>query len=110
MNALTQAGITVDPTYIFHEEFTLDAGYRMTQQALALDPRPTALFAVNNFIAIGAYKALRDLNLQAPNDVALVAFDDLPPSMVMEPFLTVASQPAYEMGTASHRIIDRPPG
>ena len=95
----------VDEAYIFHREFTQTAGAEMAQQAMSLTPRPTALFAVNNFIAIGALKALREMGLRVPEDVSLVAFDDLPQALVIDPFLTVASQPAYEMGQRATQVL-----
>ena len=59
---------------------------------------PTALVAANNFIAIGAIQALDRSGLQVPGDMSLVVFDDLPESINLRPFLTTATQPAYEMG------------
>jgi LacI family transcriptional regulator len=103
--ALTEAGLAINPALILHDRFTQQAGYAMTQQVLAVTPRPTALFAANNFIAIGAYRALQDAGLRVPEDVALVAFDDLPPTLVLEPFLTVAVQPAYEMGRRAAELL-----
>jgi LacI family transcriptional regulator len=81
-----------------HGHFTIESGMTMARAAMAREPRPTALFAANNFIAIGAMHALEALGLRVPADVALVAFDDLPRAMVTFPFLTVAAQPAFEMG------------
>lgn len=83
---------------VYHGEFTPASGAAMTRQALAVEPRPTALFAANNFITIGALRALHELGLSVPEEVALVGFDDLPEALVTFPFLTVAAQPAYEMG------------
>jgi LacI family transcriptional regulator len=103
--ALEQAGLVVDPALILHGRLRQDGGYEMTGRALALDPRPTALFAANNFIAIGAYRALSDAGLRVPDDIALVVFDDLPPALVLEPFLTAASQPAYEMGQRATQLL-----
>jgi LacI family transcriptional regulator len=77
----------------------------MTKLALAVLPRPTALFASNNFIAIGAFQALQEQGLQMPADFSLVAFDDLPASFMLDPFLTVASQPAYEMGRRATELL-----
>jgi LacI family transcriptional regulator len=77
----------------------------MARQAMAVTPRPTALFAANNFIAIGVLQALDEMHLRVPDDVAVVAFDDLPPAMVTFPFLTVAAQPAYEMGQRSVAVL-----
>ena len=77
----------------------------MMGRALSITPWPTAVFAANNFIAIGALKALRDVGLSVPEDVALVTFDDLPLTLLIDPFLTVATQPAYEMGRQATELL-----
>lgn len=96
--ALAEGGITPDAELIFHDAYSQVGGRRMAQRMLALQPRPTALFAANNFIAFGAHGVLTNAGLRVPQDVAMVAFDDWPPEMVLEPFFTVVAQPAYEMG------------
>lgn len=103
--ALEEAGITVAEDYLFRGDFTPESGYSMTRQALKLPLRPTALIAANNFITIGAMKALQEVGLDVPEDIALVGFDDLPPALVTFPFFTVASQPAYEMGTRAMKLL-----
>ncbi len=103
--ALAEAGADVDATLICYGEFSLESGYDMTVQMLARTPRPSALFAGNNFIAIGALRALRDAGLRVPEDTALVSFDDLPADLVVDPFLTVAAQPAYEMGRQATELL-----
>ena len=70
-----------------------------------MDPRPTAVFAANNFIAIGAMQALKEEELRIPGDVALVTIDDIPPAYTIEPFLTVATQPAKEMGMQAAQLL-----
>ncbi len=103
--ALMEAEIPVDERYIYRGDFSPDSGYKMTRQALRQRPSPTALVAANNFITIGAMKALQELELDVPEDVALVGFDDLPQPMVTFPFFTVASQPAYEMGSKATELL-----
>ena len=103
--ALVEAGLDADAAQVFYGEFTLDSGRDMAQRALTATPRPSALFAGNNFIAIGAMRALRDASLRVPEDVALVGFDDLPADLVVDPFLTVAAQPAYEMGVRATELL-----
>lgn len=105
--ALAESGLAGAPITL-SGAFTIQSGREMARLALQSDPPPTALFAANNFIAIGAQHALREMGVRVPADVALVGFDDLPPALVTFPFLTVASQPAYEMGRrAAQRLIDR---
>jgi LacI family transcriptional regulator len=83
-------------------------GHRMALEMLAgRGERPTAVFCANNFIAFGAIRALRESGLKVPDDVSVVAFDDLPEEWVSEPFLTVARQPAYQIGhTAASMLLD----
>ena len=105
--ALHEAGLRTEDQLIIHGEFSLESGYQMTRSLLALPSRPTALFAGNNFIAIGALKALHDAGLVVPEMMSVVAFDDLPAAIVVDPFLTVAVQPAYEMGQrATRRLLE----
>jgi len=88
-----------------HGAFSIDSGRDMTLSVMAQEPRPTALFAANNFIAIGVLHGLEELGLRVPEDVAVVGFDDLPRAMVTFPFLTVAAQPASEMGRRSVAVL-----
>ena len=90
---------------VLHGAFSIDSGQAMTRAAMRRVPPPTALFAANTFIAIGVLHALEELGLRVPDDVAVVGFDDLPQAMVTFPFLTVASQPAFEMGRRSVAVL-----
>jgi LacI family transcriptional regulator len=101
--ALAEASLDFDDSLVYFDAFSQEGGYRMARLALDTHPRPTALFAGNNFIAMGAFGALQEAGLRVPRDVSLVAMDDLPPPIAMDPFLTVAAQPAYEMG---HQATD----
>jgi LacI family transcriptional regulator len=106
-HALQEAGLETEDRLIIYGEFSLESGYQMTHDLLAMTPRPTALFASNNFIAIGALKALHDAGVTVPEEMSVVGFDDLPAAIGVEPFLTVAFQPAYEMGRrATKRLLE----
>lgn len=93
------------PHHVFWGEYNQTSGYALTVQALALTPRPTAIFATNNFLAIGVMRALRDAGLRVPEDISVVAFDDLPLAITIDPFFTVASQPAYDMGQQATALL-----
>lgn len=96
--ALEEAGLEVDPALIYYGGFTLESGYRGVQQTLAVRPRPTALFAASNRIALGTLRALRDAGLRVPQDISLVSFDELPAETTEHPFLTVAEQSPHRIG------------
>ena len=102
---LTVSGLVVDENLICYGTFTQQGGYMMSQSIMDHSPRPTAIFAGNNFIAVGVLRALREGKITVPGDMALVAFDDLPPTYVIDPFLTVAAQSAYEMGQKATRLL-----
>lgn len=101
--ALAEAGLP--PAYVFHGMLTQQSGAAMTEQALAQEPRPTAIFAINNFITIGAMKALLAAGIRVPQDISVAGFDDLPPGLTIDPFFTVISQPAYEMGRRAAELL-----
>jgi len=103
--AFDEAGLKVDPNLISYGKFHQDSGYERTRQILTLSERPTALFAANNFIAIGVMKALYEAGLRVPDDMSVVSFDDLPLGLLVQPFLTVVAQPAYEMGYRATKLL-----
>jgi LacI family transcriptional regulator len=103
--AMSEAGIPDVDRHEYIGSFSQASGYDMSHQAMERNPKPTAMFATNNFIAYGALRALRDMHLDVPEDIAMVGFDDLPPALVAFPFLTAAVQPAYEMGQKAIEIL-----
>jgi LacI family transcriptional regulator len=102
--ALSEVGLS-DNELIYYGAFNEQSGYQLANQAMMQTPKPTAIFGGNNFVAMGAIKAIHDLNLDVPGDVSVVGFDDLPEFMFMKPFLTVARQPAYEMGRLAAELL-----
>ncbi len=106
--ALADAGLPDSAAQIQWGEFTQESGYDMANNALSAAPQPTALFAANNFIALGALKALSEKGYHVPDDMAFATLDDTPPTFPVDPFLTVLSQPAREMGQqAAQLLLDR---
>ena len=105
--ALAEANLN-ENELVYYGMFNLESGYEFTKLAMTQSPKPTAIFGANNFIAIGIIKALRDLQFDVPGDISIGAFDDLPESMLVAPFLTFVEQPAYEMGrTATELLLKR---
>jgi LacI family transcriptional regulator len=102
---LRNAGVPVDPKLVRHGDFRLESGYRLSKQMLLEADPPTALFASNAMMGFGALKAIQELGLRCPEDVALAAFDEVPFGDVIQPRLTVVAQPAYEMGRAGTELL-----
>lgn len=102
--ALAEAGLS-ENELVYYGAFNEQSGYELANKAMMQLPKPTAFLGANNFIAIGIMKALHDLKLDIPGDVSVVGFDDVPESMFMKPFLTVARQRAYEMGQLATELL-----
>ncbi len=109
--ALEEAGLDLPDELVHWGGFNFGKsnqadGRRMAAEMLeAPGERPTAVFCANNFIAFGAIRALHDAGLRVPDDISVVAFDDLPEEWISEPFLTVAAQPAYEIGNRAAALL-----
>ncbi len=103
--AMVETGLNTNSNLVYYGQFTQNSGYQLAKEALAAKPRPTAIFAGNNFIAIGAFRALQEAGLRVPDDISMVTFDDLHDMLAMEPFLTVVSQPAYQMGQQATEVL-----
>ena len=102
--ALADAGLEASHRVLWGE-WTQDSGRQLTREALAAEAPPTAIFAANNFIAIGVMRALAEVGLRVPEDISVVAFDDLPAALTIDPFFTAAAQPAYEMGKQATELL-----
>lgn len=79
-----------------------------THELLALRERPTALIAANNLMTLGAMRALHEAEMNVPNDMAVVSFDDFEWADIFSPRLTTMAQPTAEIGaTAVQLLLDR---
>lgn len=105
LDALGCRGIGADPKLILETTVDRAGGHRAMQRALAIEPRPSAVFAVNNMTALGAMQAVREAGLAVPDDLALVCFDDVEHLAVLSPFLTVVDQPAETFGTLAAELL-----
>jgi LacI family transcriptional regulator len=104
-SALAAAGVPVDESLIVRADADPSGGFEGMRRLLTLDERPTAVFAVNNLVALGVIEAVRDAGLEVPDDVALVCFDDIEYASRMYPFLTVMAQPAETLGSLGTQLL-----
>ena len=103
--ALQAAGLLVDPELVVRARVDPEGGREGMRRLLTLDEPPTAVFTVNNLVAVGAIEAVRGAGLEVPDDVALVCFDDIEYASRLYPFLTVMEQPAETFGTLSTQLL-----
>lgn len=97
-DALTAAGIEFDPGLLQPGDFSIAAGEAAMKQLLAMSPRPTAVFAANDEMAIGAMIAARHAGLDVPDDLSVMGFDDQSLAAINNPPLTTVHIPRYEIG------------
>jgi LacI family transcriptional regulator len=111
--ALAGAGVIPDPELIAKGNFTNESGYAAASQLLDLADRPTAIFAFNDEMAVGAIRAAEQRALKVPADLSIVGFDDVEKAEIVTPALTTVRQPLAEMGRMAvsllTRLIERQP-
>ncbi|MEV4317434.1 LacI family DNA-binding transcriptional regulator [Actinocrispum sp. NPDC049592] len=105
LEALSAAGVHFDPRLQVEGDFTRDGGRACFEQLLALREPIDGVFAQNDLMAVGVLDALRDAGLKAPDDVAVIGFDDIPVAAHTQPSLTTVRQPSREMGEAAARML-----
>jgi LacI family transcriptional regulator, galactose operon repressor len=103
--ALAAAGIPLDPELVVDSTVDPAGGSEGMRRLLELEDRPTAVFTVNNLVALGAIEAVRTAGLEVPDDVALVCFDDIEYASRLYPFLTALEQPAETFGTLGTQLL-----
>ncbi|MDF1605755.1 LacI family DNA-binding transcriptional regulator [Nocardioides sp. YIM 152315] len=103
--ALGAAGVAVDPDLVVATGWDVEGSRARAVQMLGGRSRPTAVFAANNVLAEGAWRAIAELGLSVPGDISLVAFDDAPWMSMVTPGVTAVAQDSVEMGAAAVRRL-----
>ncbi|KAE8763343.1 LacI family DNA-binding transcriptional regulator [Georgenia thermotolerans] len=103
--ALKDNGLAARPERVLAGDYTEAGGYAAARALMEREDRPTALFAANDRMAIGAMAAMADLGLRVPEDVAVVGFDDVPMASYVRPALTSVSISARQLGVEAMRLL-----
>ena len=103
--ALAEAGIAPDPALEIPGDFTEPSGYDAVARLLRLDARPTAVFAANDYMAVGVIGALSDAGMRVPEDVAVAGFDDIALARYLNPALTTVHVAAFRLGERAVQIL-----
>lgn len=105
--ALGEAGIVVNQAYIIPSTFGINSGTEAVERLMRLDPRPTAVFAVNDNTAIGALSGLARLSLSVPGDVSLVGYNDIPILSHLPTPLTTLRVPFDQIASEALDLLGR---
>lgn len=103
--ALQQNGIEYDPKIVIEGDFNYWSGLNASQQFAIMDNRPTAVFCMNDEMAIAAMKGFADNGLQVPKDISVTGFDDMDVSKYIQPTLTTVAQPAEQIGIKAAQVL-----
>ena len=95
--ALSKASLSMTEHYVKHGNYTFKHGYEAITELLRSSDAPTAFFAANNRIVLGACKGIMDCGLQIPDDVSIIGFDDFETATMLPSPLTVIRQPLREL-------------
>ncbi len=105
LKSLAEHGIPVDDTLVREGDFHEGGGRRAMQDLLSLATPPTAVFALNDLMAIGALHAIKDAGLRVPEDIAVVGFDDIPAAQFVSPALTTIAHHPRLLGNRAARML-----
>ena len=92
-------------SYIQRADNSCRGGYEATQKLLSLDSPPSAIFAMDDMMAIGALSAARDCGWAVPGDLSIVGFDDMDASAYVRPALTTLRQPMQAIGQQAVQLL-----
>jgi LacI family transcriptional regulator len=99
--ALRRRGLPARAITVVEGDFRQDSGARAAHQLLSRRQPPTAIFAADGLMAVGALKGLRAANVRVPQDMSLVGFDDAPWFDLFDPPLTAIAQPIAALASAA---------
>ena len=103
--AMSQAGIPLDPSLIMRGEYRFSSGQAMAHNLVHSGLEPTAIIATNNAIAEGVLEELKSEGKKIPGDMAVVCFDEISEMERFFPFLTIITQPAYDIGFKATQLL-----
>jgi LacI family transcriptional regulator len=102
---LAEHNIPFAPELVLEGDWEVQSGYPAARRFLELHERPTAIFAANDLMALGAIYAFQEAGLRVPDDVAVIGYDDRDIASISRPTITTVRMPCYEMGQASAKLL-----
>src|ERR1700674_5237589 len=103
--AMAESRLPAGPELQPESGFVEEGGIRGTERLLAMSEPPTAIFAVTDMVAVGAYAVARRLGLRVPEDLAVIGYNDIPLAGRLIPGLTTVHVPIHEFGSAAARVL-----
>ena len=100
-------GISVDPDWILNGDYhNPDLTYKLTKELLSRENRPTCVFMPDDYSAMGAFNAVKEMGLSVPEDISIVGYDGIAYSQLLSPKLTTYLQDTDLIGvTAAKQLV-----
>ena len=102
---LEKSGIALSPSMIQQGNSKLESGYAAAKKLLLLEPRPTAIFATTDWMALGAMDAVLDEGLRIPQDISIIGLDDIVVSAHIRPHLTTIAVPKLQLAKEATELL-----
>ncbi|HBY56989.1 MAG TPA: LacI family transcriptional regulator [Candidatus Atribacteria bacterium] len=103
--ALKKYGIDYKDELVGEGDFRIKGGYQVMKRYLKLAKPPTAIFAANDLLALGAMQAIQKKNFLIPDDFSVIGFNDIELASFVYPPLTTIRQPILEMGNLAVKML-----
>jgi DNA-binding LacI/PurR family transcriptional regulator len=104
-SALEDAGLTLSANRIMHGDSTLESGNRATRALLDVDPRPTAIFATTDWMALGAMEAAHSCGVKVPEELSILGVDDIVVAAHVTPALTTIAISKQQLAQAAANAV-----
>lgn len=104
---LEKAGLKLDESLVRIGNYRYESGVETTKYFLELPEKPTAIFAANDEMAIGAIHAIQDAGLSVPEDISVISVDNVRMASMVRPQLSTVAQPMYDIGAVSMRLLTK---
>ncbi len=104
-DALAEAGLALAPDNILEGDYEMQSGFDAMQRLIARTQRPTAVFAFDDPMAIGAICAATQAGLRVPEDISMVGYDDVEMARFSSPPLTTIRHPKAELGAHAVELL-----
>jgi LacI family transcriptional regulator len=99
--AFMMKDLEYDENLVFYGDFRIESGYNLTNKILSMDPMPTAIFAANNEMGLGALKSISEHHLKIPDDISFIVFDPFDTCDILN--ISYVARPTKEMGKSAAR-------
>jgi LacI family transcriptional regulator len=104
-NTLASHHLPFDASLVQPGDWEMESGYAAAKKFLKQSKRPTAIFAANDVMALGAIYAIQDAGLSVPEDMAIVGYDNRNFTTTVRPPITTVSMPVIEMGGVAAELL-----